>query len=88
MTLQRIGVRELKEHASEMRHRVRHHHDMYGITYRGPAIASLVPITEPGTAQSPESFWTELDRIAAEIGTRWPERVTAGEAVDEQRRKL
>ncbi len=88
MTLQRIGVRELKEHASEIRRRVRHHHDMYGITYRRRAIASLVPITEPGTAQSPESFWTELDRIAAEIGTRWPEGVTAGEAVAEQRRKL
>jgi len=88
MTLKRIGVRELKEHASEIMGRVRDHHDMYEITYRGRAIARLVPITEPGTAQSPESFWAELDRIAAEIGKRWPEGVTAAEAVTEQRREL
>ena len=88
MTLKRIGVRELKEHASEIMGRVRDHHDMYEITYRGRAIARLVPILEPGTATSAELFWAELDRIAAEIGKRWPEGVTAAEAVTEQRREL
>ena len=88
MALEKIGVRELKDHASEIMRRVRDHHNMYEMTYCGRAIARLVPITEPGTGQSPDSFWTELDRIAAEIGKRWPEGVTAGEAVAEQRREL
>ncbi len=59
VALERIGVREPTEHASEIAHRVRDHHDMYGITDRGRAITRLVPITEPGTAQSSESFWAE-----------------------------
>lgn len=88
VAVERIGVRELKEHASEIMRRVRDQRDMYEITYRGRAIARLVPITEPGTALRPELFWTELDRVAAEIGTRWPEGATAGEAVSEQRREL
>ncbi len=44
--MERIGVRELKEHASEIMRRVRDQRDMYEITYRGRAIARLVPITE------------------------------------------
>lgn len=88
MTLERIGVRELKENASEIMGRVRDHHDMDEITYRGRVITRLVPIAELGTVESPESFWAELDRITAEIGKRWPGGVTAGEAVAEQRREL
>jgi prevent-host-death family protein len=88
VVVEKIGVRELKEHASEIVRRVREHRDMYEITYRGRVVARLVPITEPANAQSPETFWAELDRVAAEIGSRWPEGVTAVESVREQRREL
>jgi prevent-host-death family protein len=87
-TVERIGVRELKERTSEIVRRVREQHNMYEITYRGRAVARLVPVAEPATAQSPEAFWAEVDRVAAEIGERWPEGVTAVEAVKEQRREL
>jgi prevent-host-death family protein len=84
----KIGVRELKQHTSEILRRVRERQDTYEITYRGRAVARLVPVTEPATAESPEAFWAELDRVAAEIGKRWPEGLSAEEAVSEQRREL
>jgi len=84
--MEHIGVRELKERTSEIVRRVREHHDMYEITYRGRAVARLVPVTEPAAPGNPAGYWAELDRVAAEIGKRWPEGVTAVEAVREQRR--
>jgi prevent-host-death family protein len=86
--VQQIGVRELKEHASAIVRRVREQHDSYEITYRGQAVARLVPVSRSEGAASADRFWAELDRVAAEIGSRWPEGVTAAEAVREQRREL
>ena len=86
--MERIGVRELKERTSEILRRVREQQDMYEITFRGRAVARLVPVTEPAAETVPDAFWAELDRVAAEIGARWPPAATAVEAVDEQRREL
>jgi prevent-host-death family protein len=86
--MERIGVRELKEHMSEILRRVREEQGMYEITFRGRAVARLVPVVEPVTAASPDAFWAELDRVAEEIGSRWPTGVTAVEAIREQRREL
>ena len=86
--MDRIGVRELKEHTSEIIRRVREEQGMYEITFRGRAVARLVPVVEPSTSGSPDDFWAELDRVAGEIGSRWPEGLTAVEAVGEQRREF
>lgn len=40
------------------------------------------------TASGPDDFWAEFDQVAAAIGARWPEALTAEEAVREQRRDL
>jgi prevent-host-death family protein len=84
--VEQIGVRELKERTSEIVRRVREDQAMYEITHRGRAVARLVPITESDVESRPETFWAEFDRLAAEIGARWPEELTAEEAVREQRR--
>jgi antitoxin (DNA-binding transcriptional repressor) of toxin-antitoxin stability system len=61
---------------------------MYEITFRGRAVARLVPVVEPVANGDPQAFWAEVARLAEEIGSRWPEGVTAVEAVREQRREL
>jgi len=86
--MERIGVRELKEHTSDILRRVREEHRMYEITFRGRAVARLVPVVEPEVTADPAAFWEELDRVAQEIGMRWPNGMTAVEAVREQRREL
>ena len=53
-------------------------------------IALLVPA--PGVKRArgkpTGAVWTDIDRLAAEIGAHWPKGVTAAEAVDEVRRTL
>ncbi len=84
-----IGIRELKEHASQIVRRVRENKEEFQVTYHGRVVARLIPVTpsEP-TPEVLGSVWTELDQLAAEIGAHWPEGVTATEAVSEERREL
>ncbi len=83
-----VGVRELKEHTSQVLRLVREHHQEIEITHRGRAIARLIPVVSASSHQDPEAIWADLDDLAAEIGARWPARISAVEAVREQRREL
>src|SRR5687767_4042729 len=84
-----IGVRELKEHTSAILREVRDHRTEFLVTYRGREIARLIPAAPaPASSTEVETFLDEMDRIAAEIGKRWPSGVTAAEAVSEGRRSL
>ena len=84
-----IGVRELRQNASQVLRRVREKGEEIQITYRGQAIARIIPISTPKAAtKKVAAVWSDLDALAAEIGTRWPEGVTAAEAVREGRREL
>ena len=86
---QAVGIRELREHATEIVRRVRVKRTTVQITYRGKVIAKLIPVVEPKPIRKETSpIWTDLDRLAAEIGARWPKNVTAVDAVREQRREL
>jgi prevent-host-death family protein len=86
---QSIGVRELKEHTTQILRKVRTRGTEIEITYRGQAIARIVPIrrSPPRSAES-AAVWTDLDRLAAEISANWPSTVSAVEAVREGRRDL
>jgi prevent-host-death family protein len=86
--METIGIRQLKVQASEILRRVREEGTAFEVTYRGRAVARLVPVTQPSTGQSVEAFLERLDRTAEEIGRRWPEGVSAVEAVREVRREL
>ncbi len=84
-----VGVRELRQHATEIVRQVRVKRTTVEITYRGKVIAQLVPVREPApTSQETSAIWTDLDRLAAEIGQRWPTEVSAVDAVREGRREL
>lgn len=80
-----VGIRELKQHASELIRRVREEGKEIQITYRGEVVALLIPVNRP-TPQEEAQAWAEIDSLAAEIEARWPVGVSALEAVAESRR--
>ncbi len=84
-----IGVRELKENASEVLRRVREEKATYRITYRGRVVAELAPTdTSDQEDDDWEKIWAEMDRLGQAISKKWPPGVSAVEAVREQRREL
>ena len=84
-----IGVRQLKEQASQILRQVREEGASYEVTYHGRVVARLVPVNQPDvTAEETAAVWTDLDLLAAEIGKMWPDDVSAVEAVSEGRREL
>jgi len=83
-----VGVRELKEQASQILRRVRKGEEVQ-VTHRGQVIARLIPVSPPPRAtRETAAIWSDLDRLAAEIGAHWPAAVTAADAVREGRREL
>jgi prevent-host-death family protein len=78
-----VGVRELKNRASEILRAVREGRAEYVITYRGQPVARLVPIAED---EEGEQTWQELERLSREISARWRSDKSAGELLDEVRR--
>ena len=85
----RGGVREIKEHTSQILRRVREGRETIDITYRGKVVARLEPVEPIGSDTGDFArIWADMDRLAEEIGARWPEGLSAAEAVSEQRREL
>lgn len=84
-----VGIRELRERTSEIIRWVREEGQEVQVTHYGQPVARLVPVA-PAKTPPPDaaSVWAELDQLAAEIGARWPEGVSAVEAVAEGRREL
>jgi prevent-host-death family protein len=88
-TRRSVGVRELRQHATEIVRQVRVKGATIQITYRGRVIAQLIPVHDtPPAADALSGVWTDLDRLAAEIGAHWPAQVSAVQAVGEGRREL
>lgn len=82
-----VGVRELKQRASQLVRGVRERGVEVEVTYRGRVVARLVPIRkDPDGARRAARAWSSLDRLAAEIGARWPKGRSAAEEVRNGRR--
>lgn len=78
-----VGVRELKQQASELIRRVRERGDEILVTHHGKVVARIIPVSPAPEETAPA--WDDLDRLAAEIGRRWPKGVSAADAVAEGR---
>ena len=78
-----VGIRELKQQASDLVRHVRETGEEIQVTYHGEVVALLIPVKP---AKKNDKAWVKLDHLAAEIGARWPEGVSAVEAVTEARR--
>ena len=93
-----VGVRELKNDASEVIRAVREDHAEYVVTYRGRPVAVIRPVDaslgvmdgERSSRRKPvdPQFWERWDLLAARIGASIRTDMTAAEMVAEQRRAL
>ncbi|MFL5590504.1 MAG: type II toxin-antitoxin system Phd/YefM family antitoxin [Ktedonobacteraceae bacterium] len=85
-----LEVGELQKRIGEMLHLVQEKGEIIEVTNRGEVVALLVPAHKPQQpAEQPSgAIWTDFDRLAAEIGVRWPEDVSAVDTVRDLRREL
>lgn len=81
-----VGIRELKQQASELIRTVRETGAQVQVTYHGKVVALLVPVAPAANPDAEKHAWDDLDSLAAEIGARWPKDVSAAQAVTEARR--
>jgi len=92
----RVGVRELKNQATEIIRDVRENRAEYVVTYHGRPVAVLLPVDEDwlesetrravDAAAPGEDVWAELDALRQEIDQSWQSDKTAVELISEQRR--
>ena len=83
--METLTVREFKRRAGELIRMVHENGSEIQITYRGEAVALLIPVTRANRRKEAQA-WLEIDRLAAEIGARWPDGMTIEDAVAEGRR--
>lgn len=84
-----IGIRELKQQTSKILRRVREDGETIEITYHGEAIARLVPVAPPNpTPEEIAAILADLNQLSAEISAKWPDNVSAQDAIEEIRREL
>src|SRR5215216_2523262 len=77
-----VGVRELKTNASDILRRVRDRGEVFEVTLRGRVVARIVPAAARAGPEA-DAVWSDLDRLASEIGRPWPAGVLASDAVIE-----
>jgi prevent-host-death family protein len=85
-----IGVRELRQQASEVIRRVREEHAEYVITYQGRPVAILLPLE---TDRAEEEMvragkkavlgnWERYNRLAKDIQDVWPSDLKTQDLID------
>lgn len=80
-----VGIRELKQQASELVRMVRETGEEAQVTYHGQVVALLIPV-KPLRQEDDALAWTKLNNLAAKIGARWPKGVSSADAISEARR--
>ncbi len=91
-----VGVRKLRNDASEIIRTVREERAEYVVTYRGQPVAVILPVAESvrqvqndqvvAATQPDDDFWARLDALGREIDAQWKSDKTAVELISEQRR--
>ncbi len=90
--MRKIGIRELKNQATQVVRAVREEAEAYVITVQGEPVAVLRPITEADKEELRQAdvrrFLADLDELSKQVTAAWESDLTAAEAVAEQRREL
>ena len=91
-----VGIRELKNDASEIIRTVREDRVEYVVTHRGKPVAVILPVAEErqeaeaqraaAAARDQAAFWERMEALRAEIAAKWQSDKTAVELIEEQRR--
>jgi prevent-host-death family protein len=87
--MEAVGVRDLKERASEIVRRVREEQASFAVTFRGEIVARIVPEQRghPNPVDLTE-FWEELDTLIANVAEKSPAGVSAEDVMRDIRREL
>lgn len=80
-----VGIRELKQQASELVRMVRETGTEVQITYHGKVVALLVAVEPSDSSEQEAKAWIDIDHLAVEIGARWPKGLSAAQAISEDR---
>jgi prevent-host-death family protein len=89
-----IGVRELRQQASEVIRKVREEGAEYVITYQGRPVAVLLPL-DAGQAEKEMvragkkailDNWARYERLAEELRRTWPADLSTQDLIDSIRR--
>jgi prevent-host-death family protein len=83
-TRRSVGIRELEQDASRLIRRLQETGEELAVTVRGETVAVLVPVRQQ--RRRAKSVWTDLDRLARDIGRRWSKGRGAAAVVREGRR--
>lgn len=84
-----VSVRELKQRTDAILGQVREGGETVAITNYGRVIAHLVPVVSSTRAEAKiTAVLADMNHLSAEISARWPDGVTALEAVNDVRREL
>lgn len=90
--MRKIGIRELKNQATQVVRAVREEAEAYVITVQGEPVAVLRPITEEDKEELRQAnvgrFLADLEELSKQVTASWQSDLTAAEAVAEQRREL
>lgn len=83
-----VGIRELKEHTSEIMRRVRDDGETIDITYRGEIVATITP-RRPLDRPRDRAFWERQRARAREIAKELDETpIDVVRMLDEDRRRF
>lgn len=84
----RIGIRDMKAHASEVMRDVRENRARYVVTHRGEPVGVIVPYSPKEERQplSPDESWSQLFTALEALGKSWNTPLTSVEVLDEMRR--
>ncbi len=74
-----VGIRQLKQQASEIVRRVREKKETITITYRGRPVAKMVPFEDAKAVAG--AVWVAMDELARELEPYLPEDVSAVDVV-------
>ncbi len=84
--MKRMGVREVKDHWSEVLGQVETEGEIIEVTRHGRAIARLVPIVATERIDRDKNgTWTELNRLAEQLRSRAPSGMTASDIMNDVR---
>jgi prevent-host-death family protein len=89
-----IGVRELRQHTSEVIRRVREDGAEYVVTYQGRPVAVILPLDTQRAEKEMarvgrkaiRGSWERYQRLADEIRGAWPADIEAQDLIDAIRR--
>ncbi|CAN5763752.1 hypothetical protein BH10CHL1_BH10CHL1_39980 [soil metagenome] len=94
--MREIGVRELKNQATEILREVREQQAEYIVTYHGKPVARILPFDAPinsgrddsvaSSGSAPEDIWAEWDELSRKIDQTQPIMQSAVDILFEMRR--